>query len=111
MACITPTATLAEVTASYRDTATTWETREPQYDAVCTWGIPNHGLLQRLSASRHASVGGQWRRRSDDPAALLPACRPDPQAQVKIYPDAVHGFLFQHRAEFAADVETFLDRQ
>jgi pimeloyl-ACP methyl ester carboxylesterase len=33
-----------------RDKATTWATREAQYDAVCTWGIPNHALLQRLSA-------------------------------------------------------------
>ena len=29
-----------------------------------------------------------------------------PQAQVKIYPDAGHGF--QHHAEFVADVEAFL---
>jgi len=29
---------------------------------------------------------------------------------VKIYPDAAHGFLFQHHAEFAADVTQFLDR-
>ena len=28
-----------------------------------------------------------------------------PQARVKIYPDAAHGFLFQHHAEFARDVE------
>ena len=27
-----------------------WATREAQYDAVCTWGIPDHALLQRLSA-------------------------------------------------------------
>ena len=33
-----------------RDAATSWATREAQYDAVCTWGIPNHALLQRLSA-------------------------------------------------------------
>jgi pimeloyl-ACP methyl ester carboxylesterase len=33
-----------------RDTATTWATREAQYDAVCTWGIPEHALLERLSA-------------------------------------------------------------
>jgi pimeloyl-ACP methyl ester carboxylesterase len=32
-----------------RDAATTWATREAQYDAVCTWGIPDHALLQRLS--------------------------------------------------------------
>jgi pimeloyl-ACP methyl ester carboxylesterase len=29
-------------------------------------------------------------------------------ARVKIYPDSAHGFLFQHHAEFAADVEDFL---
>src|SRR6202044_2731039 len=31
-----------------RDQATTWATREAQYDAVCAWGIPDHALLQRL---------------------------------------------------------------
>ena len=31
-----------------------------------------------------------------------------PQARVKIYPDSAHGFLFQHHAEFAADVDVFL---
>jgi len=31
-----------------------------------------------------------------------------PQARVKIYPDSAHGFLFQHGAQFAADVEAFL---
>ena len=33
-----------------RDEATTWATREAQYDAVCAWGIPDHARLQRLSA-------------------------------------------------------------
>jgi hypothetical protein len=27
---------------------------------------------------------------------------------VKIYPDSAHGFLFQHHAEFAGDVDEFL---
>jgi pimeloyl-ACP methyl ester carboxylesterase len=31
-----------------------------------------------------------------------------PQARLKIYPDAAHGFLFQHHADFAADVTEFL---
>jgi pimeloyl-ACP methyl ester carboxylesterase len=31
-----------------------------------------------------------------------------PQARVKIYPDAAHGFVFQHHVDFAADVEDFL---
>ena len=32
-----------------------------------------------------------------------------PQASVKIYPDAAHGFLFQHVGEYAADMTEFLD--
>jgi pimeloyl-ACP methyl ester carboxylesterase len=31
-----------------------------------------------------------------------------PNAWLKVYPDAAHGFLFQHQAEFAADIEAFL---
>ena len=31
-----------------------------------------------------------------------------PGARLKIYSDAAHGFLFQHHAEFAADVDAFL---
>jgi pimeloyl-ACP methyl ester carboxylesterase len=31
-----------------------------------------------------------------------------PRSQMKIYPDSAHGFLFQHHAEFAGDVEAFL---
>ena len=31
-----------------------------------------------------------------------------PHAQVRLYPDSAHGFLFQHHAEFAGDVEAFL---
>ena len=94
-----------------RDTATTWETREAQYDAVCTWGIPDHARLQRLSA-----LGLPVFVANGDSDPMI---RPHysyliagliPQAQVKIYPDAAHGFLFQHHAEFAADVEAFLAR-
>ena len=33
-----------------RDEPTTWQTRQAQYDAVCAWGIPNHSLLQRVTA-------------------------------------------------------------
>jgi pimeloyl-ACP methyl ester carboxylesterase len=31
-----------------------------------------------------------------------------PGAQVKIYPDSAHGFLFQHHTEFATDIGAFL---
>jgi pimeloyl-ACP methyl ester carboxylesterase len=91
-----------------RDQATTWQTREAQYDAVCTWGIPNHALLQRLSAIE-APV---FVANGDSDPMILPhysylLAGLIPQAQVKIYPDAAHGFLFQHHQEFAADVQRF----
>ena len=94
-----------------RDTATTWATREAQYDAVCTWGIPDHALLQRLSA-----IGMPvFVANGDSDPMILPRfsyllAGLIPHAQVKIYPDSAHGFLFQHHTEFAADVNAFLTR-
>jgi pimeloyl-ACP methyl ester carboxylesterase len=92
-----------------RDPATTWATREAQYDAVCTWGIPDHALLQRLSCLEMPVFVAN----GDSDPMILPhysylLAGLIPQAQVKIYPDSAHGFLFQHHAEFAADVEAFL---
>jgi pimeloyl-ACP methyl ester carboxylesterase len=92
-----------------RDEATTWATREAQYDAVCTWGIPNHALLQRVSALDMPVFVAN----GDSDPMILPhysylLAGLVPQAQVKIYPDSAHGFLFQHHAEFAADVGAFL---
>jgi pimeloyl-ACP methyl ester carboxylesterase len=92
-----------------RDQATTWATREAQYDAVCTWGIPDHGLLQRLSAIDMPVFVAN----GDSDPMILPhysylLAGLIPHARVKIYPDSAHGFLFQHHAEFAADVGAFL---
>ncbi len=93
------------------DEPTTWQTRQAQYDAVCAWGVPNHALLQRLSAIQHRVFIANG---ESDPmilphfsyllAGLIPG------AEVKIYPDSAHGFLFQHHAEFSSDVEQFLCR-
>jgi pimeloyl-ACP methyl ester carboxylesterase len=95
-----------------RDLPTTWETRLAQYDAVCAWGVPNHALLERLSA---IEVPVFVANGDSDPmilprysyllAGLLT------RARLKIYPDSSHGFLFQHHAEFAADVEQFLSEE
>jgi pimeloyl-ACP methyl ester carboxylesterase len=90
------------------DRLTTWQTRQAQYDGVCDWGIPDHGQLQRVSA-----IGMPvFVANGDGDPMILPhfssACRPDPRARVKIYPDAAHGFLFQHHADFARDVDAFL---
>ena len=92
-----------------RDTTTTWATREAQYDAVCTWGIPDHALLQRLSCLKMPVLVAN----GDSDPMILPhysylLAGLIPQARVKTYPDSAHGFLFQHHAEFAADVEAFL---
>ena len=92
-----------------RDADTTWQTRQAQYDAVCSWGIPNHALLQRVSAIDHPVFIAN----GDSDPMILPRysyllAGLLPQARLKIYPDAAHGFLFQHAAEFAADVEAFL---
>jgi pimeloyl-ACP methyl ester carboxylesterase len=96
--------------ASNRDTPTTWQTRQAQYDAVCAWGIPNHALLERVAAIELPVFVANG---DSDPmipprysyllAGLLP------NARVTIYPDSAHGFLFQHHGQFAADVHAFLD--
>ena len=92
-----------------RDTATDWATRQAQYDAVCSWGIPDHAALERASAI-NAPV---FVANGDSDPMILPQysyllAGLIPQASLKIYPDAAHGFLFQHHAEFAADVAAFL---
>jgi len=91
------------------DQPTTWQTRQAQYDAVCAWGIPNHSMLQRLSAIRQPVFVANG---DSDPmipphfshllAGLIP------HARLKVYPDSAHGFLFQYFTEFATDVEEFL---
>ena len=91
------------------DKPTTWQTRQAQYDAVCAWGIPNHALLQRLGAIDQPVFVAN----GDSDPMILPhyshlLAGLIPQARVKVYPDSAHGFLFQHHAEFAADVDAFL---
>jgi pimeloyl-ACP methyl ester carboxylesterase len=92
-----------------RDQPTTWQTRQAQYDAVCDWGIPDHGRLQRVGAIGMPVLVAN----GDGDPMILPhfshlLAGLIPQAQVKLYPDAAHGFLFQHHAEFARDVALFL---
>ena len=93
-----------------RDAETTWQTRQAQYDAVCAWGVPNHALLQRVSAIDCPVFVAN----GDSDPMILPhysylLAGLIPQAKVKIYPDSAHGFLFQHATEFAADLDAFLD--
>jgi pimeloyl-ACP methyl ester carboxylesterase len=85
---------------------------EQPLDAVCAWGVSEHSLLQRLGAMEpplFIAAGDADRMILPYYSYLLAGLIPG--AQMKIYPDSAHVFLFQHNAEFAADVGAFLDDQ
>ena len=92
-----------------RDVLTTLQCRDAQYDAVCAWGADDHSKLQRLRSITQPTFCAQ----GDDDLMIPPPLTHliaglIPNAQIKIYPDAGHGFLWQHHAEFGADVNRFL---
>jgi pimeloyl-ACP methyl ester carboxylesterase len=92
-----------------RDQPTSWACRNAQYDAVCEWGIPNYGLLERLEAIEMPVFVAN----GDSDPMILPRysyllAGLLPNAQLTLYPDSAHGFLFQHYRQFTADVDTFL---
>ena len=92
-----------------RDRPTSWQTRLAQYDAVCSWGIPNHSLLERLGSIDHPVFVAN----GDGDPMILPRysyllADLIPNSQIKIYPDSAHGFLFQHHTDFASDLDLFL---
>ena len=92
-----------------RDAPTTDAARDAQYDAVVEWGIPDHAALQRLTGIQSPTLVIQGDNDLMIPTKLshlLAGLIPD--AQIRIYPDAAHGFLFQYPTEVAADVSAFL---
>jgi pimeloyl-ACP methyl ester carboxylesterase len=94
-----------------RDMLSTIQTRDAQYDAVVEWGIPDHAKLQRLTSIRQPTFVAQ----GDDDLMIPPSLSHlmaglIPDAEIKIYPDAAHAFLFQYPLEFGADVNAFLSR-
>jgi pimeloyl-ACP methyl ester carboxylesterase len=92
-----------------RDTPTSDAARDAQYDAVVAWGIPDHAALQRLTAIESPTLVIQG-----DGDLMIPTKLSHlmagliPDARIRVYPDAAHGFLFQYPAEVAADVNAFL---
>jgi pimeloyl-ACP methyl ester carboxylesterase len=92
-----------------RDAPTSDFARDAQYDAVCEWGIPDHAALQRLRAIANPTLVLQGDNDLMIPTKLshlLAGLIPD--AQIRIYPDAAHGFLFQYPREVAAAINEFL---
>jgi pimeloyl-ACP methyl ester carboxylesterase len=92
-----------------RDTPTNDAVRDAQYDAIVEWGIPDHAALQRLTGIKSPTLVIQGDGDLMIPTKLshlLAGLIPD--AQIRIYPDAAHGFLFQYPGEVAAEVNAFL---
>jgi pimeloyl-ACP methyl ester carboxylesterase len=95
-----------------RDAPTSDALRDAQYDAIVEWGIPDHAALQRLTGIESPTLVIQ----GDDDlmiptklSHLMAGLIPD--ARIRIYPDAAHGFLFQYPDEVARDVNAFLARE
>jgi pimeloyl-ACP methyl ester carboxylesterase len=92
-----------------RDVSVSDVARDAQYDAIVDWGIPDHAALQRLTGIQSPTLVIQGDRDLMIPTKLshlLAGLIPD--AQIRIYPDAAHGFLFQYPTEVAADIDEFL---
>jgi pimeloyl-ACP methyl ester carboxylesterase len=95
-----------------RDAPTSDAARDAQYDAIVEWGIPDHAALQRLTGIKSPTLVIQG-----DTDLMIPTKLSHlmagliPDAHIRIYPDAAHGFLFQYPVEVAADVNAFLARE
>jgi pimeloyl-ACP methyl ester carboxylesterase len=93
-----------------RDPPSSIAARDAQYDAIVEWGIPDHGALERLTAIGCPTLIIQGDNDQMIPTKLshlMAGLIPD--AQIRIYDDAAHAFLFQYPQQVAADVGGFLD--
>jgi pimeloyl-ACP methyl ester carboxylesterase len=92
-----------------RDQKPSLAVRDAQAEAITGWGIPDMTKLSRLAAITQPTLVANG---SND--ILVPTVNSYllaghiPNAQLTIYPDAGHGFLFQYPQEFAAEVSNFL---
>lgn len=94
-----------------RDVVVGPQTVNAHMTAISTWGIPDPGKLTRLAAIRQPTLvaNGDNDIMVPTPNTYLLA-EHIPNAQLRIYPDAGHAFLFQYPVEFAAEVNHFLGR-
>jgi pimeloyl-ACP methyl ester carboxylesterase len=80
-----------------------------QYDAIVEWGIPDATQLNRLAGITQPTLVANG---AND--MMIPTVNSQlladhlPNARLRIYPDAAHGFLFQYPLEFAELVTEFL---
>ena len=93
-----------------RDEPTDLATRDAQLAAITAWGIPDESKLNRLAGITQPTLvanGDNDTMMHTQNSHLL--AERLPSAQLRIYPDAGHGFLNQYPELFADDVHAFLD--
>ena len=94
-----------------RDTPASDAARDAEYDAIVAWGIPDHSALQQLTGINAPTLVLQG-----DSDLMIPTklsyllAGMIPNARIRIYADAAHGFLFQYPDKVAADMNAFLGR-
>ena len=94
-----------------RDAPTDLATRDAQLTAITAWGIPDASRLNRLAAITQPTLvanGDDDRMMHTKNSRLL--AEQLPNAELRIYPDANHGFLDQYPELFADDILEFLNR-
>ena len=92
-----------------RDAPTDLATRDAQLEAIARWGIPDPSKLARLAAITQPTFvanGDNDTMMITENSHLLAHHLPNPQ--LRIYPDAGHGFLDQYPELFGDHVNAFL---
>jgi pimeloyl-ACP methyl ester carboxylesterase len=95
---------------SDRNAATDLATRDAQLTAITAWGIPDASKLDRLAAiiqPTFVAIGDNDTMMHTSNSQLLADRLPN--AHLRIYPDANHGFLNQYPELFADHVSVFLN--
>jgi pimeloyl-ACP methyl ester carboxylesterase len=94
-----------------RDAPTDLATRDAQLTAITAWGIPDATRLNRLAGITQptlvANGDDDQMMHTKNSRLLAEQLR---NAELRIYPDANHGFLDQYPERFADDIAEFLNR-
>jgi pimeloyl-ACP methyl ester carboxylesterase len=93
-----------------RDAETDLATRDAQLAAITAWGIPDASKLNRLAGIIQpvlVAAGDDDTMMHTENSRLLADRLPN--GQLRIYPDANHGFLDQYPELFAEHITEFLD--
>lgn len=93
-----------------RDEPTDLATRDAQLEALARYGIPDPSKLARLAGITHPTFvanGDNDTFLFTENSRLL--AHHLPNAQLRIYPDAGHGFLDQYPEQFADHLRAFLN--